>query len=129
MEPVPNWFKRELRTVDPNYYVVINEESQVYRIMMNSDVVVQSPFRGAYRIIGPKTVDVFRYLNDEALTKLRYRKWLGRQMKIIENPNAEWNFLQAQEKAAKAKEMDLVYDMMAEGGMEAYKIDRKHTVS
>jgi len=129
MEPIPNWFKRELRTVDERYYIEADESAQIYRIMLMADVVVESPFRGSYRITGPKTVDVFQHLNADAIMHLRYRKWLGRRLKIIENPQAEWAYLQAQEKAAKQKEMDLAYDMMAEGGMEAYKIDRKHTVS
>jgi hypothetical protein len=125
----PAWFLRELKTVDPNYYVVANEEARVYRIMMNSDVVVESPMRGAFRITGPKTVDVFQHLNADALMHLRYRKWLGRQMKIIENPQNELAFLMAQEKAAKAKEMNLAHEMMAEGLQEGYRIDRKHSVS
>jgi hypothetical protein len=96
---------------------------------MDADVVVESPVRGAFRITGPKTVDVFQRLNADALMHLRYRKWLGRQMKVIENPNAEWNFMVAQERAAKAKEMNIAHEMMAEGMMEGYKIERKHSVS
>jgi hypothetical protein len=96
---------------------------------MDADVVVESPMRGAYRITGPKTVDVFKHLNADALMHLRYRKWLGRQMKIVEKPGAEFSYLLAQEKAAKAKEMDLAYDMMTEGFKEGYRLDRKHSVS
>jgi len=129
MEPVPNWFKRELRTVDHRYRVEVDEPGQIYRIVMDADVIMESPFQGAFRITGPKVVDVFQHLNDDALTHLRYRKWLGRQMKIVENPRAEWSYLLAQEKAAKAKEMNIAHDMMAEGMMEGYKIDRKHSVS
>jgi hypothetical protein len=127
----PKWFISELACIDPTYYVRIKEESQVYEIVKDADVVIEDPQYGmrAYRITGPKVVDVFRYLNAEALTKLRYRKWLGRQMKIVENPRAEFNFLLAQEKAAKEKEMRLAYDMMSEGLMEGYRIDRKHSVS
>jgi hypothetical protein len=50
-------------------------------------------------------------------------------MKILERPNAEWEYLIAQERAAKQKEMAIAHDMMAEGMMEGYKIDRKHSVS
>lgn len=129
MESVPNWFKRELRIIDHRYRVEPNEESQIYRIVMDAEVVIESPFRGAFRITGPKTVDVFKHLNADALTALRRRKWWGRQLKIVENPRAEWNYLLAQEKAAKAKEMDLAYDMMTEGFKEGYRLDRKHSVS
>lgn len=126
---IPRWFIKELKTVDERYYVVADEETRLYKIMMNSDIVVHSKFRGAHRITGPKTVDVFRHLNANALTHLRYRKWLGRQMKIMEKPNAEWNFIQAQEKEAKKKEMDLAHEMIAEGLQEGYRIERRHSVS
>lgn len=129
MESVPRWFKRELRTVDERYYVEVDERARIYRILMKSDVVVESPMLGSYRIVGPKTVDVFQHCNATAIMHLRYRKWLGRRMKIIENPRAEMAFMQAQEKAAKEKEMRLAYDMMAEGFMEGYRLDRKHSVS
>jgi hypothetical protein len=125
----PAWFVRELKTVDHRYRVEVRESSQVYAIVMDADVVVESPIRGAFRITGPKTVDVFQHLNDDALTALRRRKYIGRQMKILERPNAEWEYLIAQERAAKAKEMNLAHEMMAEGMMEGYKIDRKHSVS
>jgi len=124
-----SWFLRELRIIDHRYRVIPVEETQSYRIVMDADVVVESPVRGAFRITGPKTVDVFQRLNADALMHLRYRKWLGRQMKVIENPNAEWNFMVAQERAAKAKEMNIAHEMMAEGMMEGYKIERKHSVS
>ena len=124
-----SWFLRELRIIDHRYRVIPVEETQSYRIVMDADVVVESPVRGAFRITGPKVVDVFQHLNADALMHLRYRKWLGRQMKIIENPRAEWNYLQAQERAAKAKEMNIAHDMMAEGFMEGYRIERKHSVS
>lgn len=129
MESVPRWFKRELRMVDERYYVEVDEQARIYRILMKSDVVVESPMLGSYRIVGPKTVDVFQHCNANAIMHLRYRKWLGRKMKIIENPRAEMAFMQAQEKAAKDKEMRLAYDMMAEGLMEGYRLDRKHSVS
>ena len=131
MEPIPAWFRRELRTVDHRYRVEADEKAQVYRVVMDSDVVIHLPQYGmkGKRIIGPKTVDVFRHLNADAIMHLKYRKWLGRQMKIVENPRAEFNFLLAQEKAAKEKEMRLAYDMMSEGLMEGYRIDRKHSVS
>lgn len=125
----PAWFLRELRIIDHRYRVVPSEETQSYRIVMDADVVVESPTSGAFRITGPKTVDVFQHLNADALMHLRYRKWLGRQMKVIENPNAEWNFMVAQERVAKAKEMNIAYEMMTEGLQEGYKIDRKHSVS
>ena len=131
MEPIPAWFVRELRTVDHRYRVEADEQAQLYKIVMDSDVVIHLPQYGmkGKRIIGPKTVDVFRHLNADAIMHLRYRKHLGRQMKIIERPNAEWEFLMAQEKAAKEKEMRLAHEMMAEGFMEGYRLDRKHTVS
>ena len=124
-----SWFLRELRIIDHRYRVIPVEETQSYRIVMDSDVMVESPMRGAFRITGPKTVDVFQHLNADALTSLRRRKYIGRQMKILERPNAEWEYLIAQERAAKQKEMAIAHDMMAEGMMEGYKIDRKHSVS
>lgn len=132
MEPIPGWFVREMqRTIDHRYFVEADENAQVYRVVMDADVVVSAPQYGmrAKRIVAPKTVDVFKHLNADALMHLRFRKWRGRQMKILENPRAEWSYLVAQEKEAKDKEMRLAYDMMAEGFMEGYRLDRKHSVS
>ena len=128
---VPKWFTRELSFVDPSYYVRTNEQTQVYEIVKDSDIVIPSKMNGPIRITGPKVVDVFRYLNDSALTHLRYRKYLGRQMNIVENPKKELAYLEAQEKAAMRKEKEIGYEMMAEGMYEGYKyeIQGKHSVS
>jgi hypothetical protein len=81
-----SWFLRELRIIDHRYRVIPVEEAQSYRIVMDAEVIVESPMRGAFRITGPKTVDVFQHLNDAALTTLRYRKYLGRKMKLPVGP-------------------------------------------
>jgi len=127
----PKWFLRQLSCIDPTYYIRLNEETHLYEIVKDVDHVI--PFRDGqkYRLRGPRIVDVFIRLNDDALNKLRYRKYLGRRMNILENPQKEFNFMKAQETAAKAKEKALCDEMVAEGISEGYKyeIQRKHSVS
>ena len=124
---VPRWFLRELRFIDPTSRVEYDGKP-LYRIVKDVDMIIPVPFRGTIHVKGPRTVDVFPYLNDSALTHLRYRKWLGRRMNIIENPKKELAYLEAQEKAAMAKEREIGYEMMAEGMYEGYRLSQKHSV-
>jgi len=126
---IPKWFKRELSFVDPTYYVRINKATMVYEIVKDVDIRIPFRDRTVARITGPRVVDVFRYLNDAALDHLRYRKWLGRRMKIVENPGRELAYLQAQEKAAMQKQKQIGYEMMSEGMMEGYRLSKKASVS
>ena len=126
---VPRWFKRELSFIDPTYYVKKDSPDGPYAIMKDADIYIKFRDGTVYKTKEPRVVDSFMRLNDAALTHLRYRKWLGRQMKIIENPGRELAYLEAQEKAAMAKERELGNDMAAEGFHEGYRLSKKHSVS
>jgi hypothetical protein len=126
---IPQWFKKELKYIDASYYVRTIENGQLYEIVMNVDRELKFRDGTVYHITGPKVVDVFRYLNDAALNTLRYRKWLGRQMNIIENPQKELDYLAKQEAAAKAKEKEIANEMVAEGMYEGYRLSQQHSVS
>ncbi len=126
---IPKYFLHELKIIDSTYFVEIDYNKGLYRIVKEVDVVIPSKMNGSIRIRGPRAVDVFTHLNDAALTHLRYRKWLGRQMNIVENPKKELAYLEAQDKAAMAKEKEIGYEMMAEGFFEGYKLSQRKSIN
>jgi hypothetical protein len=69
---------------------------------------------------------VFDELDQRAIDNLRYRRWVGQR--YLGNPEAYLRWLKQEELEAKAKEKEIARDMMAEGFMKAYKMQRSFTV-
>ncbi len=129
MEPIPKWFLRELKIIDPTYYVKINDEAQTYDVMKDADIYLKFRDGTVYKKKAPRVVGSYQHAVESVLTSLRYRKWLGRQMKIVEKPNAEREAMQKKDAESMEKHKEEGFDMMTYGFKEAYEVDRKHSVS
>jgi hypothetical protein len=129
MESTPKWFLRELRIIDPTYYVKVNEAARTYDVMKDAEIYLKFRDGTVYKRKEPRVVGSYPLANERALTSLRYRKWLGRQMRIIEKPGAEREAMRKEEEARMAKHKEEGFDMMTYGFKEAYAVDRKHSVS
>lgn len=117
MRIVPEHFKKNLKLIDPDYVAIYNPEYDVFEIksrqkIMKGDVPKWLVFNLA----------IFKELNDEALTNLRYRKWLGRKyakkgeyLKWIKEMNAE----------AKAKRRQIALEQQAEGYIKIHNFGKK----
>jgi hypothetical protein len=126
---VPGWFKRELRCIDPTYYVRVNTVAQSYDVMKDAEIYLKFKDGTVYQRKEPRVVGSYPYANSEALTNLRYRKWLGRQMKIVEHPERERKMLQEAEDEHKRKEQDAGTELVAQGLIEHDNLANKRRQS
>ena len=110
---VPNWFSRELKIIDPLYFVEWNTHYEYWEIKRKMTERYVDVRKGiAIKFVNP-TVGVFRYLNDTALNNLRERKYLSRRY-----PGTKYvDWLLSQAKDAKEKKRELALEMTTEGFM------------
>ncbi len=118
----PGWFLKELKIIDPTYYVRFNESNGFFEIVKDVSVSVKMKDGGTAHIYGPRIVDAFLELTSAALDNLRRRKAFGRQLNIVDNPMAELEFYAKLQKEANAKMMDEAYTRMAEGFKDIVEI-------
>ncbi len=125
MAVVPRCFKRDLRVLDPSYFVRYNSEYQYYEIKRKMSVNRTDKDNGLRVKIKDPTVAVFHHLNDSAIQNMQERKFLGRKydgekyLKWIKNRNKE----------SRAKKKQIAREMVAEGFMEEHKFQRKKSFS
>lgn len=125
MAAVNKCFKRDLKVLDPSYFVRYNSEYQYYEIKRKMDVKRTDKDNGIKVRIKDPTVAVFHHLNDSAIQNMQKRKFLGRKydgekyLKWIKNRNKE----------ASTKKKQIAREMVAEGFMEEYKFQRKKSFS
>jgi hypothetical protein len=140
---VPDWFCKELSFIDPRYFVVFNEEYRYYevKVRMNFSRKVEIPGSvtsdGRNRVImkgvslkmriKDPTVAVFDHPIDSILDDLRRRRRIAANRPGGED--AELREIIARNKKAKKKKIELGQEQMAEGFIEDYKYNRRHTVS
>lgn len=125
---IPEFFRKELALIDPTYRIELEAEKGVYRIIKPVSVKFNDKRLNRFlHVHGDRTVDVFTDLNQAALDKLKYRKRLGENMKIVENPMNELKYWRDQEEEAKKKEKDLMIDMIAAGLMKMHKFQTTQT--
>ncbi|MFA5377645.1 MAG: hypothetical protein WC455_17980 [Dehalococcoidia bacterium] len=129
MERPTRGFLRLLKIVDPTYYVRMRPEAGLYEIIKDKDVRVWFPDGTVRWRKEPRVVGTYRYCSDGVISELQYRKWLGRQMNIVDKPMAEINAMRAAEKERMAKIKEEGYDQMAYGGVDSYKMGRRHSVN
>lgn len=126
---IPSWFKKELRIVDPTYWVKMDKEKGLYQIVKDVDIWIELPHHHKRaRVRGPRIVTISRDLNQALIDDLKHRKELGRKLNIVENPMNELRYLKEQEDAAKKKEEELMLDMITEGIMKADRFANTMTV-
>lgn len=125
MAVVNKCFKRDLKVLDPSYFVRYNDEYQYYEIKKKMSVKRTDKENGIRVRIKDPTVAIFHHLNDSAIQNMNKRKFLGR--KYDGEKYLKW--IKDRNKESKAKGKALAREMVAEGFMEEYKHQRKKTFS
>jgi hypothetical protein len=123
---VPDWFCKELSFIDPRYYVVKNADTDLFEIKMRLDFARKLDPSHFVRMRNP-TIAVFDRLNDTALNSLRRRR--RKALERMGGPEGELREIVSRNKEAKQKRVEYGQDQMAEGFMEDYRFNRKHTIS
>lgn len=125
MAVVNKSFKRDLKALDPSYFVRYNHEYQYYEIKKKMSINRTDKDNGVRVRIKDPTVATFRHLNDSAIQNMQKRKFYGR--KYEGEKYLQW--IARRNKEARAKGKTLAREMVAEGFMEEYKFQRKKSVS
>ena len=125
MATVNKCFKRDLKVLDPSYFVRYNNEYQYYEIKKKMDVKRTDKDKGIKVRIKDPTVAVFHHLNDSAIQNMQERKFLGRKY----DGEKYLNWIKSRNKESRAKKKQIAREMVAEGFMEEHKFQRKKSFS
>lgn len=125
---IPEFFARELKTIDPTYRVQECEDGDGYHIIKDVDLTFKldggktltSPRTARAR--GPLVVLFAQHLDARTLDQLREMKYRALELGIYDNPVNELAFWKAQQKKAKEKRRDIAVDIVTEGIMEMHKL-------
>lgn len=134
---VDKGFLKELKLIDPTYRVDEPEDHNGYFIVKDIDLTIKAnmentlsvPNPAELRVHGPKVILWVPGLGGQILDKLREMKLKALELKIFENPLNELAYYQGLKKEAEKKKRELAVDMIAEGLVEADKMDRKKSFS
>ena len=136
MPEIPSWFPKKLRRLDPDLKIVWNEEYQTFEIWKTLRKVFWS--NGKKQLIEQEVCRAaYDYLNDDAMTNLEHRAWIGRHIYTGNETDEESarkyeRWLRAEERETKQKEREKARDMVAQGIYKSYKMQRglqSHSVS
>lgn len=119
---IPVWFTKALNIIDPELFVAIDYEARTYDIWKECEFEF-----GHERWKEERMIDSFERLDDNALTKLRYRKWLGRKFNIEEDPTRYHAWIKEQARIAQEKKHNLAMDMISRGWMKIHDHETKKT--
>jgi len=124
MKSIPAWFKRELKIIDPEFYVVYDEEGDVFDV--HKKCILGT---GKNKYVEDCVVAYFTIPNSAALDSMRRRKQLGIELDVERNPerHRKWLFYQ-QMKTKKAKEEEAI-EQITEGLMEIDKYAKRKKVT
>jgi len=122
MKAISDWFKRELTLLDPSLHIEYDQTVDRFFILKDLDYVLGKEKHRETFIRAS-----FKYLNDSALTNLRYRQYLGRR--YMDRPGAYLRWLKEEEKETMAKVKEEGIDQIVAGLMKAYKLATSQTFS
>lgn len=126
MRAIPQWFKRELKNIDPR--LEIEYDSYYNYFVIYITVGVYSYMGGRRRHFKDRiTKACFTHLNDKAMADLRYRHWLAQKYNARGDRDALMKMWKAEEREAKQKIKNHSVDMMVEGLKKMQEIDTKQT--
>lgn len=123
MSYVPKWFSRELKMIDPSYYVQFNDHYGYFEIKKRVHYYVMDGWGRSEERLEAPSLATFKLLNDAALTNLRKRKLVG--LKFKGSTKAYLKYLRSLNQESKRKGKALAREMMAEGFMRIHNIGRR----
>jgi len=125
MRAISKWFLRELKLLDPDLKVRYNPDLNYFEVTKVVNAYLPKKGGGYAHIQRELIRAVYDHLNDEALTNIRYRQYLGRKHNAKGDPNAYMKLIMEENKAAKAKESRRAREMIAEGARRMYMVGRQ----
>jgi hypothetical protein len=130
MPEAPEWFDRELKTIDPNFFAWWNSQYEYWEI--KSDLTAMAgrkieirpgkdlELRNKY-----PTIDVAWELDQRVLNDLRRRRWEFEQRKPGYTADDYVKEVRARQAESRAKRRRLAIEMMAEGAIKIDEANRQ----
>ncbi len=115
-------FLKALKIIDPEFFVVQDHETGTYDIWKDCTFEFSKE-----RWKEERMIESFERLDDDALTKLRYRKWLGRKFNVENDPKRYHAWMKEQARVAMEKKHNLAMDMISRGWMKINDHNTKKT--
>ena len=125
MRAIPRWFRRELKLLDPELKVKYNDTLNYFEVYKIVNHYISDKEGRRIQIKRESIRAVFDYLNDSALTSLRYRQYLARLHNAKGDPNAYTKLLRRENKEARKKEHLRGQEMINAGYRKMYMVGRQ----
>ena len=119
---VPEWFKKELKIIDPTYYVFPNEKYNYYEI--RKDFHWYNGNEGTEHRASPSLAN-FKLLNNAALDSLRERKRRGLQFERKYYKDKVLREIERENREIREKNKEEALEMMTEGFMKIDQLERR----
>jgi hypothetical protein len=126
MRAIPNWFKRELRNIDPRLEIEYDQHYNFFNIYITVDLYLYD--KGKKIHIRERLLKAcFRDLNEKAMSELRERHWIAQRFNARGDGKAYLRQIQSNNREAKKKQKKLAADMIVEGMKKIYESGTKQT--
>jgi len=128
MRLVPKWFRRELKLLDPTYWIGYDTHSDSFHIM--KDIGYNLVVDGVRTHFSETQIRAsFKHLDRVAMTSLKRRKYLGNKFNAKGDEMAYWKDIERKDAEQKAKTSNDAIDQITEGVMKAHKLSTVKTFS
>lgn len=119
---IPEWFKRDLKNLDPTYFIAYNDHYNYFEIKKRFHYYVKDSWGRIEERLETPNLATFKHLNEDAMTNLRKRKRMGEK---FEGDTAKYiRYIQSLHRESKKKARQLRLEMMAEAFIRMYNMGK-----
>jgi len=122
---IPAWFLRDLKTIDPSYFVDWNKHYRYYEIRKKMHQEIRDKKTGKTAVFHNPVVATFFSLVPDSITNMKERKYMGR----VRNGIKHLNWIISQNKIEKEKRKVINRKLLAEALIDFHKFSGKHSVN
>jgi hypothetical protein len=121
---IPQWFKNELKIIDPRYYITIDKNW--YQIRYDKTVPSEDDEGKPCMRMESFILAEYRDLDYRAIGDMKFRKWLGRHYEVPDKPEAWMEKMYKRPSIErKQKERKEASEQVAEGLMKAHEFEKR----
>ena len=116
MRAIPQWFRRELRFIDPRMEIEYDPHYNFFNIYITVGIEAYSKAEGR-RVRRNERIlkGCFRDLNETAMRELHERHWIAQRYMAKGDRNAYTKMIASNNNEYREKQKQLAVDMMTEG--------------
>jgi len=122
---VPAWFLRDLKVIDPSYFVDWNQHYEYFEIKRKMHQEVKDKHTGKRAVFHDPVVATHFTLTPKAIESMKKRQYLGR----MHSGTKYLNWIVSQNKIEKEKRKLVNRILLAEAMIDFHKFSGKHSVT